>query len=87
METYTDVYGVKHDIAAGKDKTLFHKCIIFHLLTVFCMFTGEQLCKYMDKVVKTPNRLPIRHHIKWVQELNRYIGHLPCFHYSSKNIN
>ena len=68
-------------------KSLFHECIIFHLLTVFHMDVGEQLRKYVDKVVKKPNRLPIRHHVKRVQELNRYIGHLPCLHYSSKNAN
>ena len=51
------------------------------------MDAGEQLRKYVDKVTKKPNRLLIRHHIKRVQELNRYIGHLPCLHYSSKNAN
>jgi hypothetical protein len=86
-DTYTDVYGVKHDVAADKDKTSFHECVIFHLLSVFRMDAGEQLRKYVDKVVKKPNRLPIRHHVKRVQELNRYIGHLPCLHYSSKNAN
>ena len=87
MDTYSDVYGTKHDIVAGKDKTSFHECVIFHLLTVFRMDAGEQLCKYVDKVVKKPNRLPIRHHIKRVQQLNRYIGHLLCLHYRSKNVN
>jgi hypothetical protein len=86
-DTYTDVYSAKHDIAAAKDKTSFHECVIFHLLTVFRMDAGEQLCKYVDKVVKKPNRLPIRHHVKRVQELNRYIGHLPFLHYSFKNVN
>jgi hypothetical protein len=66
----------------GMLRQLFHDFVMFHLLTAFPINTAEQEKYYITNVLKKPQRINVRQFVRRVEQLNAYIGQMPCFYYS-----
>ncbi len=60
----------------------FNNCVMFYLLTVFPNNAAEQEKYYLSNVLKKPQQVGVRQFIQCVEQLNTYIGQLPCWYYS-----
>jgi hypothetical protein len=60
----------------------FKDCVMFHLLTVFPINAAEQEKYYIINVLKKPQNVNVRQFARCVEQLNAYLGQMPCFYYS-----
>jgi hypothetical protein len=63
-------------------RKLFHKCVMFHLLTSFPINAAEQEKYYISNILKKPQRINLRQFVRQVEQLNIYILQMPCFYYN-----
>jgi hypothetical protein len=82
VDPYKDLQGMSKKGPRGLTRESFDKCVMFHLLTVFCNNAAEQEKYYLSNVLKKPQRVGVRQFVQHVEQLNAYITQLPCWYYS-----
>ncbi len=61
---------------------LFHKCVMFHLLTAFPINAAEQEKYYISNILKKPQHINVCQFVRRVEQFNTYVAQMPCFYYS-----
>ncbi len=79
---YVNLQGDTLEGPRGMSCTLFHECVMFHLLTTFPINAAEQEKYYISNVLKKPQRVNVRQFVRQVEQLNAYVMQMPCFYYS-----
>jgi hypothetical protein len=79
---YVNLQGDTLEGPRGMSQKLFHKCVMFHLLTAFPINTAEQEKYYISNVLKKPQRVNVRQFVRRVEQLNAYVMQMLCFYYS-----
>ena len=60
------------------------KCVMIHLLTVFCNDVTKAQRYEISNGLKKPNRVPIWQFMQCIQQLNDYLELLPCLYQSNR---
>ncbi len=61
---YVNLQGDTLEGPRGMSRNLFHKCVMFHLLTVFPINAAEQEKYYISNVLKKPQRVNVRQFVR-----------------------
>jgi hypothetical protein len=81
---WTDLQGNKHVKEHGKSMESFQDCITFHLLDISPGNATKQQPFYISRVLKKPQRVPVRYFFQRVEQLNGYLLHLPYTYVSPR---
>jgi len=81
-DPFKDLQGVSRKDPRGLFCKSFNDCVMFHLLTVFPNNAAEQEKHYFSKVLKKPQRVGVCQFVQCIEQLNAYVGQLPCCYYS-----
>jgi hypothetical protein len=82
-DLFKDLQGISRKSPRGLlRRESFDDCVMFHLLTVFPNNTAEQEKYYLSNMLKTPQRVGIRHFVQCVKQLIAYVTQLPYWYYS-----
>ncbi len=81
-DPYVNLQGVSLEGPRGMSCKLFNNCAVFHLLTAFPINAAEQEKCYILNILKKPQRVNMHQFVRHVEQLNAYIGQMPCFYYS-----